>query len=827
MKKYLLLATISILAIANIGPFPGGSSSGGGGGTGTVSSVGTFDSQSPNANGSVIVAPSIYFQSANTIYPGMVNVDTQSFAGIKSFSDKVNIGTTTSLGRLTINNSSTESNTAYTTSARGITMTDTTTLSASNTNSALTIGLSSTTALDGAGFNSNGGIRGLVFLSQWTGSGNLTGQIYGISGNVNHSGSGTVSTVYNYVGGANNTSTGTITNAAAFATSITNTGGGTITNGFGLFVQPVTGVTNLYGIYSNIASGTNQWNFYGAGTATNYFNGATVIGDSTVTANAQLTVNTTTTQANTVLDTRAAYNYDDVTLSVNNTSGSSLVKGMENTAFLHTAVGKTFAGVVLGEYCVGAVDGSGSATHVRGFTSVAQALGTTTVTNLIGGAVVDSVVAGATATNHFGFYFLGLQNAGAVTNNYGAYITQPTGAGTLTNNYGIYIDSHTAGSSLNYALYSAGGKNYFAGQTEIGSSSQLVVTATGDLIKVANVSYGWPVSQGSASTVLTNNGSGILSWSAVSGGVTTMAAVGSSPNANGATISGSTLTLQPASASFPGLITTGTQTIAGNKTITGDTTLTTGNWTATTGASNYTDWVPAANNSRMYWGRTGTYGYFEIALGNGVGFSGASTLMTDNGSFSHYYFTMASYTSGGVTFPAIGSNLGLHFLSNDNVTLGQVGSYSTAGLWTLGASGGTLTHVINGSLNVTATVTADSITVTRILIPVKLVPTVVTLTDGATPALNAALGNQFVLVTTNTPAIGVPSNPTSGQKIVIRINASGGSRTASLNTGAGGFRYGSDITGLTAIASGKTDYIGAIYNATDNFWDVVAYIKGF
>lgn len=49
------------------------------------------------------------------------------------------------------------------------------------------------------------------------------------------------------------------------------------------------------------------------------------------------------------------------------------------------------------------------------------------------------------------------------------------------------------------------------------------------------------------------------------GGVTTMAAIGSSANANGATISGSTLTLQPASGSFGGVLTTGTQSIGGLK----------------------------------------------------------------------------------------------------------------------------------------------------------------------------------------------------------------------------------------------------------------------
>lgn len=47
--------------------------------------------------------------------------------------------------------------------------------------------------------------------------------------------------------------------------------------------------------------------------------------------------------------------------------------------------------------------------------------------------------------------------------------------------------------------------------------------------------------------------------------VTTIGPVGSTPNANGGTIATNTLTLQPASSSHPGVMTTGTQTIAGSK----------------------------------------------------------------------------------------------------------------------------------------------------------------------------------------------------------------------------------------------------------------------
>ena len=49
------------------------------------------------------------------------------------------------------------------------------------------------------------------------------------------------------------------------------------------------------------------------------------------------------------------------------------------------------------------------------------------------------------------------------------------------------------------------------------------------------------------------------------GGVTAVGPVGSSPNANAAVISGSTLTLEPADATHPGVLSTAAQTIAGAK----------------------------------------------------------------------------------------------------------------------------------------------------------------------------------------------------------------------------------------------------------------------
>jgi len=57
----------------------------------------------------------------------------------------------------------------------------------------------------------------------------------------------------------------------------------------------------------------------------------------------------------------------------------------------------------------------------------------------------------------------------------------------------------------------------------VGSGGEFQVNSSGDIIKIKNVSYSWPSSQaGGANYLLTNNGSGVLSWSSITdiGGVT-------------------------------------------------------------------------------------------------------------------------------------------------------------------------------------------------------------------------------------------------------------------------------------------------------------------
>lgn len=57
--------------------------------------------------------------------------------------------------------------------------------------------------------------------------------------------------------------------------------GSSVTSQYGFLAESsLTGATNNYGFYSNIASGTGRWNFYAAGTAANYFAGDVGIGSS-------------------------------------------------------------------------------------------------------------------------------------------------------------------------------------------------------------------------------------------------------------------------------------------------------------------------------------------------------------------------------------------------------------------------------------------------------------------------------------------------------------------------------------------------------------------
>jgi hypothetical protein len=129
-------------------------------------------------------------------------------------------------------------------------------------------------------------------------------------------------------------------------------------------------------------------------------------------------------------------------------------------------------------------------------------------------------------------------------------------------------------------------------------------------------------------------------------GVTTMTNIGSSPNADGATISGSNLTLQPADGSFGGVVSTTTQTFAGNKTFSGITTF--GNYSVLTEIAAPS--APSPGVGRFYGGTDKKPHYI-------------------NSDGTNYDLTAAALTSGYVGFGSSGSLTGSSNLQFNDVSV--------------------------------------------------------------------------------------------------------------------------------------------------------------
>jgi hypothetical protein len=94
------------------------------------------------------------------------------------------------------------------------------------------------------------------------------------------------------------------------------------------------------------------------------------------------------------------------------------------------------------------------------------------------------------------------------------------------------------------------------------------MTASGDIIYGGTSGTGTRLAKGTDGQVLTL-ASGAPSWASPAG-ITDLADIGSTPNANGATISGTTLNLEPANATNGGVVSTAAQTFAGAKTFNAD-----------------------------------------------------------------------------------------------------------------------------------------------------------------------------------------------------------------------------------------------------------------
>ena len=107
-----------------------------------------------------------------------------------------------------------------------------------------------------------------------------------------------------------------------------------------------------------------------------------------------------------------------------------------------------------------------------------------------------------------------------------------------------------------------------------------------------------------------------------------------------------------------------------------------------------------------------------------------------------------------------------------------------------------------------------------------LAPAVVGLTDAATIAVNASLGNDFRVTIAGNRTMGNPTNPSDGQQIIFQVTqGSGGSFTL---TWGSSYEFSTGLPQPTlSTAAGQTDLLGFVYNAAKSTWLLAAFVNGF
>jgi len=134
---------------------------------------------------------------------------------------------------------------------------------------------------------------------------------------------------------------------------------------------------------------------------------------------------------------------------------------------------------------------------------------------------------------------------------------------------------------------------------------------------------------------------------------------------------------------------------------------------------------------------------------------------------------------------------------------------------------------VGGAVLATATaapaVAAAQATTTE---PGAVAPAVVNLTDAATIAVDASLGNDFRVTIAGNRTMGNPANPVNGQQIIFQVTqGSGGSYT--LNW-ASDYEFSTDLPQPTlSTTAGQTDLLGFIYNTAKGTWLLAAFVNGF
>ncbi len=291
------------------------------------------------------------------------------------------------------------------------------------------------------------------------------------------------------------------------------------------------------------------------------------------------------------------------------------------------------------------------------------------------------------------------------------------------------------------------------------------------------------------------------STAAAFGAVTTVGTFGSTPNTGGASISGTTLTLQPANGTNPGGVSTTTQTIAGAKTFSGafvaSSTLTvTGVLTAN---------APAVVN--------GALTVNALATPVNAAFSTATT----GGSLTAatYYYRVTAVNSAGETLASTETSQVVPAGTATNVVVVNWGAVTGAASYNVyGRTTGAETKITAsiGTTGLTYTDTGSSLS--------GALPTVnstgnVTLTEGSSIKLGASAGETITGLNTDIGILIFGGSVSIAKNLAMRSNNGGslsigtaGSQFAVINSADGSATFAGTMTMNGAAVVGTTLEVG-------------------
>ncbi len=295
-----------------------------------------------------------------------------------------------------------------------------------------------------------------------------------------------------------------------------------------------------------------------------------------------------------------------------------------------------------------------------------------------------------------------------------------------------------------------------------------------------------------------------LAWSAAGGsGVTTFAAVGSSPSANGATVSGSTATLQPSDATHPGLLTSGAQVIGGSKAMIAELVIGT-DATSNTSLGTTNDIRGATLVSGGTSDQAGTN--LTIKTGSGKGAGTPPTIIFQNPHLGSTGTALnapatsltlghdstlglaATFTSSGVfTGPATGTNANTGIVSLQG---------SSANKLLFGAGGGTGTNLLQIPTNqASALALKDSASVSLMTFN----------TTTSSPLITVAPATTFSGTVTFNGAVITNAGATTGD-IILAVSSVGADTTTPIVSGDHSSTPFLTINGAMAVLPSHNDY---------------------